>query len=74
MEKISAVYKITNTVTGDFYIGSSRNVKVRWTNHKCPSMRKKHPNSKMYQDMQKYGVEKLIKSTVTNFVYIKVKR
>lgn len=27
MEKISAVYKIVNEVTGDFYIGSSVDVK-----------------------------------------------
>lgn len=30
MEKICGVYKITNTVTGDFYIGSSKNAKQRW--------------------------------------------
>ena len=58
MGKISAVYKIVNTVTGDFYVGSSKDVKDRWVNHKCPSMCKKHPNNKMYQDMQKYGVDK----------------
>lgn len=34
MNKISAVYKITNTITNDFYIGSSKNVKVRWIDHK----------------------------------------
>ena len=34
--KISAVYRITNTVTGDFYIGSSKNVKLRWAQHKFP--------------------------------------
>ena len=56
-EIISAVYKIVNTVTGDFYIGSSRNVKRRWAQHKCPSVWKKHPNNPMYKDMQKYGVE-----------------
>ena len=27
MNKISGVYKITNTITGDFYIGSSKNIK-----------------------------------------------
>ena len=27
--KICAVYKITNTITGDFYIGSSKDVKKR---------------------------------------------
>lgn len=42
MNKVSGVYKITNTVTGDFYIGSSKNVKRRWTEHKCPSNWKKH--------------------------------
>lgn len=58
MEKISAVYKIVNTVTGDCYVGSSKNVMNRWANHKCPSMCKKLPNNKLYQDMQKYGVDK----------------
>lgn len=56
--KISGVYKITNTVTNDFYIGSSKNVKHRWTDHKCPSKWSEHPNNPMYLDMQKYGVDK----------------
>ena len=56
--KISAVYKIVNTVTKDFYIGSSKNVKHRWVDHKCPSTWKNYPNSKLYKDMQKYGVDK----------------
>lgn len=58
MKIISAVYKIVNEVTGDFYIGSSRNVKQRWAVHKAPSTWKNRPNSLMYQDMQKYGVDK----------------
>ena len=58
--KISAVYKITNTVTGDFYIGSSKDVKNRWVNHKCPSSLKQHPNNQLYKDMQKYGVDKFV--------------
>ena len=56
--KISGVYKITNTITNDFYIGSSKNIKSRWAAHKCPSTWKNHPNNPMYQDMQKYGVDK----------------
>ena len=56
--KISAVYKITNTVTGDFYIGSSKDVKRRWAAHKCPSNWKNYPNKKLYQDMKKYGIDK----------------
>ena len=58
MEKISGVYKITNTVTGDFYIGSSKNVKQRWKNHKCPSTLKNYPNNPLYLDMKKYGTDK----------------
>ena len=43
MNKISAVYKIVNTITGDCYIGSSKDVKHRWANHKCPSKWREHP-------------------------------
>lgn len=55
---IIGVYKITNIITGDFYIGSSKNVKKRWVEHKCPSSWNKQPNNPMYIDMQKYGIDK----------------
>ena len=59
MEKIiSGIYKITNTVTGDFYIGSSKDVKRRWKNHKYYIKCNKCPNNPMYLDMKRYGVEK----------------
>ena len=60
MQKICGVYKITNTITGDFYIGSSNNVKRRWTEHKKPSTRKRFPNNQLYKDMQKYGIENFV--------------
>ena len=56
--KICAVYKIINTVTGDFYIGSSKNVKNRWAVHKCSSTWKNYPSNPMYLDMKKYGTDK----------------
>ena len=56
--KICGVYKITNTVTGDFYIGSSKNVKQRLAVHKCKSTWNKCPNKQLYKDMQKYGLDK----------------
>ena len=58
--KISAVYKITNTVTNDFYIGSSKDVKQRWANHKWPSRWNRFPNNPMYLDMRKYGKDKFV--------------
>ena len=57
-EIISGIYKITNTVTGDFYIGSSKNVKRRWREHKWPSRWNDNPNNPMYLDMKKYGTDK----------------
>ena len=57
-EKISGIYKIVNTITGDFYIGSSKDVKRRWVEHKCPSTWKNNPNKQLYKDMQKYSVDK----------------
>lgn len=56
--KISAVYKIINTITGDFYVGSSKDVKSRWASHKCPSVWNKCSNNPMYLDMQKYSLDK----------------
>ena len=56
--KICGIYKITNTITGDFYIGSSKNVKRRWREHKFPSRWREHPNSQLYLDMNKYGLDK----------------
>ena len=58
--KICGIYKITNTVTGDFYIGSSKDVKKRWIEHKCQSKWNECPNNPMYIDMQKYGVDKFV--------------
>lgn len=58
--KISGVYKITNTLTEDFYIGSSVNIKRRWACHKSPFRWKYQPNSKLYQDMQKYGLDNFL--------------
>ena len=56
--KISGIYRITNTITGDFYIGSSKDIKKRWADHKCPSTWKKCPNNPMYIDMEKYGTNR----------------
>ena len=58
MSKVSGVYKITNTATKDFYIGSSKDVKHRLACHKCHSTWKKCPNNPLYLDMQKYSVDK----------------
>ena len=58
--KICGIYKITNAITGDFYIGSSKDVKHRLADHKCPSRWKIQPNNPMYLDMQKYGLDKFV--------------
>ncbi len=55
--KISAVYQIINTATGNRYVGSSKNVFNRWAAHKEPSRWKEKPNNPMYKDFQKYGLE-----------------
>ena len=57
MKKISGVYKITNNITGDFYIGSSRDIKIRWKNHKAPSTWANNPGMKLYKEFIKYGLD-----------------
>ena len=53
--KIAGIYKITNIITGDFYIGSSKDIKLRWYIHKTPYTIKQHPNVKLYKAMAQYG-------------------
>ena len=59
MKKTYIVYKFTNTVTGDFYIGS-QSIKKSLANHKYQSIWTVIPNDQMYQDMQKYGDDKFV--------------
>ena len=55
--KIAGVYKITNNITGEFYIGSSKNIKKRWHKHRSLSGQKQLPNSKLYKAMASYGLD-----------------
>lgn len=58
MKKIYIIYKFTNTVTGDFYIGSRNKPKKSLSNRKYQSVWIVIPNDQMYQDIEKYGVDK----------------
>ena len=58
MKKIYIVYKLTNTITGDFYIGSRNNIKKSSANHKYQSVWIVIPNDQVDHDMQKYGIDK----------------
>ena len=49
MTKIICIYKITNTITGDFYIGQTIDFHDRQLQHK------RDPQPKMRDDVEKYG-------------------
>ena len=55
--KKSGVYKITNKVTGDFYIGSTNNFSRRFIQHRFNGSEKGTRKHKMYNDMRKYGID-----------------
>ena len=48
MDKLICIYKITNTVTGDFYIGQTQDFHARQLQHK------RDPQPKMREDVEKY--------------------
>ena len=56
MVRISGIYKIVNLITGDSYIGSSKNIMKRWANHRSPSAWAYQSNSKLYIDMIEFGL------------------
>lgn len=53
------VYKITNKVTNQFYIGSSENVARRWSDHKTRYKDEtgKEYNKELYVAIRQYGLE-----------------
>ena len=53
MEKICCVYKLTNTITGRFYVGSTFNLKARIKYHLYSHDR--NPNKELGGDIEKYG-------------------
>ncbi|MCI2809387.1 NUMOD3 domain-containing DNA-binding protein [Eoetvoesiella caeni] len=52
---ISGVYAIRNRVTGDFYVGSSKNIRNRWAVHKYQLSKGTHGSSRLRNAWGEYG-------------------
>jgi group I intron endonuclease len=77
MNKISGIYKIINKTNGKYYIGSSINIKRRWSNHKDMLKRNIHPNSHLQSSWKKYGkdnFEFLIVETISPNLLVEVEQ
>ena len=57
---MKGIYKITNNLTGDFYIGSSINIEKRIKIHKEHLNRKVHPNKYLLNVVTKYGISNFL--------------
>lgn len=57
--KVCGVYKITSP-SGKFYIGSSVNIRSRWSGHKADLRNGKHHCSALQRAANKYGIDALI--------------
>lgn len=55
MTKQSGIYKITNTKTSDFYIGSAVNLRVRWIQHRSDLICNRHANIFLQRSWNKYS-------------------
>ena len=53
MQNLCCVYKLTNTVTGKFYVGSTYNLKSRMKYHRYSH--KRNPNKELGRDIAEYG-------------------
>ena len=54
-EKISGIYEIVNTVNGKRYIGSSVNIKTRWSQHRVRLSSGDHHCPPLQRAWVKYG-------------------
>ena len=64
------IYKILNKVNGKFYIGSTKNAKVRWYQHKYMLNSNRHINNYLQNAWNKYGKENfdfiILEDNITN--------
>ena len=56
----SGIYKIINKINGKYYVGSSRNIKIRWNNHIKNLNKNIHHNSHLQYAWNKYGSENFV--------------
>lgn len=57
VENVSGICRITNTVSGKHYVGSTRRLKKRLYDHKNNLLRNKHPNKKLTASWNKHGAD-----------------
>jgi group I intron endonuclease len=55
MNKTSGIYKIINKVNGKYYVGSSNDIRCRWSGHKKQLKRNNHNNPHLQFSWNKYG-------------------
>lgn len=58
--KIVGVYKIENKFTGECYVGSSRDVRKRWNQHRRHLLRNKHHNYRLQAAYDLHGPDAFI--------------
>ena len=58
------VYQITNTTTGDYYVGSSSNIQKRWNRHKRELREGAHANIILRRAWNKYGEDAFVFETI----------
>lgn len=60
LPRVPAVYIIRNTVTGEFYIGGTTNLRARWQAHRHCLRYGKHPNRSLQAAWQAHGEAKFV--------------
>lgn len=53
--KVTGIYKITNILTGKYYVGSSSDIYHRWYIHRCKLNNNHHANPHLQAAWNKYG-------------------
>lgn len=57
---LKVIYKITNKVTGKFYIGSTKDHKKRFSTHRRLLLTNKHHNRKLQNSFNKHGKDSFV--------------
>lgn len=77
MSKIIGIYEIKNVSTGKSYLGSSKDINRRWSNHISTMRKGNHKCKEMQMDYDKFGINSfkftVVVTCLVSELYIKEK-
>lgn len=69
MISLVGIYRIVNIITGESYVGQSKDIEKRWAEHDTMLQKGQHHSSKLQRAYDRYGAKAFIKTVLKIYPY-----